>query len=70
MLRVFFYVLHRAVIADETTQKNGIVFLGNVANYDIFAHFDRILSKKMKEIVMEALPMQVKAVHICASVIH
>jgi hypothetical protein len=69
ILRVIFFMLHTATMADETVQKNGVVFLASYDKYDIYKHFDRILTKKAVCMVMEALPLQVKAVHICLPIL-
>jgi hypothetical protein len=68
ILRVIFFMLHTATVADKTVQKNGFVFLASYDNYDIYKHFDRILTKKAVCMVREALPVQVKAVHICLQI--
>lgn len=63
VVRIMFYHLH-TMCERVDTQKNGYVFMVNVSGYDLYTHFDRILSKRCLS-VLNAVPTKLKAGHYC-----
>jgi hypothetical protein len=64
ILRVIFFICHTLTAGDERASKNGVVCLANFHQSDMSPHYDRILGKTSLR-VLEALPLQMKAVHLC-----
>jgi hypothetical protein len=69
ILRVIFFIFHALTVGDERASKNGVVCLANFQQSDVYPNYDRILGKQSSHCVMEALPVQIKAVHLCLPVL-
>jgi hypothetical protein len=63
VLRCFFYCWQCISTLPEA-QKHGCVILMNMKGYDIYEHFDRILSKRAFDIDRR-MPIKVRAIHLC-----
>jgi hypothetical protein len=68
ILRVIFFIVHTLIVGDERASKNGVVFLANFNKAEMYPTYDRILSKRSR-CAMEALPVQLKAVHMCLPIL-
>jgi hypothetical protein len=70
ILRVIFFIFHTLTVGDERASKNGVVCLANFQQSDVwYPNYDRILGKQSSRCVMEALPVRIKAVHLCLPVL-
>jgi hypothetical protein len=69
ILRVIFFIFHTLTVGDERASKNGVVILANFHQSDVYFNYDRILGKQSSRCVMEALPVQIKSVHMCLPVL-
>lgn len=63
LLRVIFYMCHVSG-STEAIQKRGFVLLVNMRGYDLYQHFDRILTKQTL-LVFDSLPITIKSAHFC-----
>jgi len=59
--RCWWYAMQQILNAASTT---GYVIIVGAVGYDIYRHFDRILSKRMVSI-SQCMPMSVRAIHTC-----
>jgi hypothetical protein len=71
VLQVLFYVLQKALSRDHddsTVLKNGFVFMENLSgSYDLYTHFDRILTKTQMILLRDCFPAELKAFHVIAN---
>jgi hypothetical protein len=49
----------------ESVQKRGYVMIKNLKGMDLYLHFDRIIAKKALGIMRDAMPVEMKAYHMC-----
>lgn len=63
--QALFYILQK-VSSEEDSKQNGFVFVSNLNGYDLYTHFDRVLSKTKFALLRDCFPMQLKCYHICA----
>mmetsp|Transcript_26259 Transcript_26259/g.62412 ORF Transcript_26259/g.62412 Transcript_26259/m.62412 type:complete len:543 (-) Transcript_26259:1517-3145(-) len=64
VLKIIFYMLQKAFYDDEETGKDGFVFIENISGYDLYTHFDRLLSKNQMFLLRDCFPCKLKAYHI------
>lgn len=67
LLRVIFYVCHRAMFLNESAQRQGVVFLYDIRGLDIAKAMDRKLSKMVHMIPAQVSPLKVRVFHFCMS---
>jgi len=65
VLRVIFYILQKVAMQDEVIS-NGFVFMENIAGYDLYTHFDRLLMKTQMLLLRECFPAELKVFHVFA----
>ena len=63
MVRVVFYFL-QVMSEDPHMQRNGYVVLMNFKGYDLYKHYDRILTKQSSVLMFECMPIKIKAEHL------
>lgn len=64
MTRSLWYVLHKIVMNDITTQQKGIIFIGYPKHVK-HEQFDRIQVKMNIESIKGCLPLRLSAIHMC-----
>lgn len=47
-------------------QPKGFVFIENISGYDLYTHFDRILTKTQMILLRECFPLELKVYHVWA----
>jgi hypothetical protein len=65
-LRTLFYILQKATFQDESVQQTGFVFMEYISGYDLYTHFDRLLTKTQMMLLSECFPAELKAFHVFA----
>jgi hypothetical protein len=64
-LRGLFYLM-QILSEDVTLQTNGYVMISHIKGYDLYKHFDRILAKQSSLMMLECMPIKIKAAHMLA----
>lgn len=64
-LRCLFFMIH-VLIFDEWPSSNskGCVCIVNIKGYDLYKHFDRLMSKHISILLLHSMPMKIKALHL------
>jgi hypothetical protein len=63
--RALFYILQK-VNEDESVREKGFVFVENIVGYDLYTHFDRILTKTIMSLLRDCFPSLLRCYHVCA----